>query len=184
MGRDYEDLFDLDDLNDDELQALIHEELAESPDIDAANILVRVKDGLVHLSGRTGTEAERRIAEHVVSDMVGVERYENHIVVDPVYREQAPDAADEAVVDEPDEDTLGARDDRFSASEGAHMEEDPTGRLYGTTDRARRSRRGCPGHPPTCRRPKGWATTNPKTPRTAKRTDVIHSGTQPCLSSP
>ena len=42
MTRDFEDIFRLDDLNDDELRALVRDQLADYETVDADNILVTV----------------------------------------------------------------------------------------------------------------------------------------------
>src|SRR5215217_5206531 len=65
MARDYEDIHDIDDLNDDELTGLVREHLAAHKGLDVDDIAVRTADGVVHLEGRVGTEAELRIAERV-----------------------------------------------------------------------------------------------------------------------
>jgi osmotically-inducible protein OsmY len=77
MPRDYEDIFNLDDLNDQELRELVRDELARHDGIDADSIVVRVSEGVVRLMGRVGTEGERRIADHVLSDVIGLTRFEN-----------------------------------------------------------------------------------------------------------
>src|ERR671939_1182328 len=99
MPRDYEDIFDLDDLSDDELRSLIRAELEDYETLDPDNILVRVTDGMVELSGRVGTEEERRIADHVLSDVLGIARYQNNLLVDPVRRDEEPEAVDDHLGD-------------------------------------------------------------------------------------
>ena len=86
MPRDYEDIFNLDDLNDQELRELVRDELARHDGIDADSIVVRVSEGVVRLMGRVGTEGERRIADHVLSDVIGLTRFENEIVIDEIRR--------------------------------------------------------------------------------------------------
>ncbi|HEX5436074.1 MAG TPA: BON domain-containing protein [Gemmatimonadaceae bacterium] len=106
MPRDYEDVFDLGDMSDADLRSLVIEELDAYGSIDAANVHVRVHDGLVTLSGRVGTEEERRIAERVLTDVVGVTRYKNSLVIDPIRRSQEPEAADEHLADEASRDGM------------------------------------------------------------------------------
>ena len=72
MARDFEDIRDLDDLNDDEMRQLVRERIAEHTGLDPDDITVRVEAGQVVLEGRVGTDGERRIAEHVVTDVVGI----------------------------------------------------------------------------------------------------------------
>jgi hypothetical protein len=158
MPRDYEDLFDLGDLSDDELQSLIRRELEEYDTLDADNILVRVTGGVVELSGRVGTEEERRIAEHVVTDVIGVTRFTNHLVVDEVRRDEEPEAVDEHLAEaaERGEDQLGGRDDTMHTDpEAAHLREDLDAELYGTHDVQRAIEDGTPYEPPDTPTPEG-----------------------------
>ena len=92
-----DDIFDLEDLSDDELHSLVRSEFEEYDTLDPDNILIEVKDGHVRLSGRVGTDGERRIAEHVLTDVIGVTDFENRIVVDPIRRDLEPEAADDHV---------------------------------------------------------------------------------------
>ena len=71
MAHDFEDIHDIDDLNDDELRALVRSHLAADSAIDEQDISVVVEDGVVMLAGRVGTEAELQIAEHIVTDVLG-----------------------------------------------------------------------------------------------------------------
>ena len=116
MPRDYEDIFDLDDLSDDELRSLIRAELEDYETLDSDNILVRVTNGVVELSGRVGTDEERRIADHVLSDVVGVSRYQNNLLVDPVRRDEEPEAVDDHLGNAAarGEDQLGGADEMNS----------------------------------------------------------------------
>lgn len=90
MARDYEDFSSIEDLDDDELRQLVRDRLADNADIDSDDITVDVVDGTVRLEGRVGTESELRIAEHVVTDVVGAESLENGLVVDAVRRVETP----------------------------------------------------------------------------------------------
>src|SRR5689334_7293737 len=100
MARDFEDLDDIDDLSDDELRDLVRDRLAQNDAIDADDVSVNVEDGLVRLSGRVGTEGELRIAEHVVTDSLGITNVENEIVVDAIRRADSPEAIDDHLADE------------------------------------------------------------------------------------
>ena len=134
MPRDFEDMFDLDDLSDQELRDLVRGELERHEGVDADSIVVRVSEGVVRLSGRVGTEGERRIADHLMSDVIGLRQFENEVVVDPIRRDEAPEGADQASADtaegsgEPLGDPDGPRD-------GEHPNDDELdARLYGTHD--------------------------------------------------
>src|SRR2546421_3330544 len=104
MARDFEDIFDLEDLNDGELVQLVRDRLADYDSLDADNILVTAEGGVVTLSGRIGTESELRIAEHVLTDVIGLTEYENNLVVDPIRRDEEPEAIDEHLGNEADSD--------------------------------------------------------------------------------
>ena len=136
MARDFEDLHDLDDLDDRELRDLVRERLDDTSAIDAENITVRVQDGTVHLLGRVGTESELRIAERVLTDVLGVRDYESELVVDPLRRSEESEDAEEASERNGTGDYLGDRpalqDDGSSGSGSG--DDDLESRLYGTTD--------------------------------------------------
>jgi hypothetical protein len=92
MGRerDFENIDDVDDLDDGELRRLVRDRLAEHRGLDAADITVTVHDRVVALDGRVGTEGERRVAERVVTDLVGLADVNNNLVVDSLRRAESP----------------------------------------------------------------------------------------------
>jgi hypothetical protein len=100
MAHDFEDVFDLDDLNDDELRALVRDRLAAHAGLDIDDITVSVEDGVVRLEGRVGTEAEKRIALRVVTDEIGLQQVENDLVIDPIRRAVSPEAVDDELEEE------------------------------------------------------------------------------------
>src|SRR5581483_8926286 len=100
MARDFEDLHDIDDLSDDELRGLVREHLASDSALDIDDLTIRVREGHVILDGRVGTDEERRIAEHIVTDVLGIEDYENNIFVDAVRRALNPEAIDDSLAEE------------------------------------------------------------------------------------
>ena len=156
MARDYEDIHDIDDLNDDELRDLVRTHLAADSAIDAADISVVVEDGVVLLAGRVGTEAEQQIAAHIVTDVLGVEQFENQLMVDPLRRAISPEAIDEHLVDE--EVTSGRLiGDRAVPldPEAERLEEDLDARLYGTTDVQKAIEEGTSWNPPDSPTPEG-----------------------------
>src|SRR3712207_5166161 len=99
MAHDFENIDDRDDLSDAELRRLVRERLAEHRGLDPQDITVQVQDGVVELSGRVGTEGERRIAEHVITDLIGLPSVRNDLVVDALRRAESPEAADDAQAD-------------------------------------------------------------------------------------
>ncbi|MEJ7809113.1 MAG: BON domain-containing protein [Gemmatimonadaceae bacterium] len=149
MPRDFEDIFDLDDLSDEELRALVRGELDDQETLDAENILVSVESGIVTLSGRIGTDGERRIADHILSDVIGITEFENNLVVDAIRRDEEPEAIDEHAGMQAD--TSGAplgRRPQHQDEEAGHLEEDLDARLYGTLDVQSAIEHGTPWVPP------------------------------------
>jgi hypothetical protein len=150
MAHDYEDVDDVDDLSDDELRGLVRERLAEHRALDIRDISVAVHDGVVALNGRVGTEGERRVAEHILTDVVGIDTVRNNLVVDALRRAESPEAVDEHLVDEDEHSglLLGDRPAPLSP-EADHLEEDLDARLFGTTDVRNAVENGTAWNPPT-----------------------------------
>lgn len=161
MAGDYEGMFDLDGMTDDEVQGLVRQLLQEYDTIDADNVLARVRDGVLHVSGRVGTESERRIVDHVITDVVGLREFVNDLVVDPIRRDTEPEAADDhlADVEARGEDQLGGTDAINTEPTAEHLEhQDPeslNARLYGTHDVGRAIREGTSYEPPDTPTPEG-----------------------------
>ena len=157
MARDFEDIFRLDDLNDDDLRALVRDQLAEYESIDADNILVTATNGEVVLAGRVGTEEERRVAERILSDVIGLKRYRNDLVVDEIRRDEEPEAVDDhlAVSRERHGEPLGRRPENVD-DEAEHLDEDLDARMFGTHDVQSAIERGTAWNPPDEPTPEGF----------------------------
>lgn len=158
MQRDFEDLHDLDDLSDDELRELVISQLAAHPGVDPDDITVTVEDGVVHLEGRVGTEAERLVAEHVVTDVLGIEQWENEIFVDPIRRADSPEAVDDHLAAEEATEGLLLGDRPLPMSdESEHLDEDYEVRInaFGTHDVQAAIEEGAPYIPPEQPTPEG-----------------------------
>ena len=135
MARDFEDLNSIDDLNDDELRGLVREHLAAHNALDIDDFTVEARDGLIILSGRVGTDGERLVAEHIVTDLVGAQRCQNNVFVDPTRRATNPEAVDEDLANEDRVEGLLLGDKPVPIeSETETVEEDLDAELYGTTD--------------------------------------------------
>jgi hypothetical protein len=139
MERDFENIHDVDNLSDAELRQLVRTHLAAHNALDPDNLEVRIEDRVVVLGGRVGTEGERRIAEHVVTDVLGITGVRNEILIDPIRRAEAPEAVDDHLVEEdrtdglllgdkpvPFDDEAEPVDGRDTYSAGKH--------LFGTAD--------------------------------------------------
>ncbi len=158
MARDFEDIFNPESMSDEELRALVRSELSDHQALDADSIFVSVEEGVVSLSGRVGTEGERRIAEHILTDIVGLEAFANNLVVDPIRRDEEPEDIEEHLGMEADSDQepLGRRPDNQD-DEAEHLEEDLGAQLYGTHDLQSAIERGTPWVPPDAPTQEGFA---------------------------
>lgn len=157
MARDYEDIFRLEDLNDDDLRALVREQLAGYETVDADNILVTATNGEVVLAGRVGTEEERRIAERILADVIGLKRYRNDLVVDEIRRDEEPEAIDDHLAGSRERtgEPIGRRPENVD-DEAEHLEEDLDARMYGTHDVQSAIERGTAWNPPDEPTPEGF----------------------------
>ncbi len=156
MPHDYEDIFDIEDMGDDELRALVRETLKDNRSIDPTEIFIHVRDGMVILSGRVGTEEELRITERLLSDRLGLDEIQNQLVVDSLRRAESPEAVDEHIVDEQRNEglLLGEAADR-EEDETRHLTPDENSELYGTVDINRSMEDGVPWVPPDSPTPEG-----------------------------
>ena len=157
MARDFEDIFRLDELSDEELRALVREQLADYDTVDADNILVTAANGEVVLAGRVGTEEERRIAERILADVIGLKRYRNDLVVDEIRRDEEPEAVDDhlAASRERTGQPIGRRPENVD-DEAEHLEEDLDARMFGTHDVQSAIERGTAWIPPDEPTPEGF----------------------------
>lgn len=161
MARDFEDIRHLDDLNDDELRQLVREQIAEHTGLDPDDITVRVEGGQVVLEGRVGTDGERRIAEHVVTDRVGIVDVRNELVVDPLRRAESPmDIEDHLVEEERTEGLLLGDRAPQRENEDAEVADDDLANEAGTTDVQKVIESGAPWIPPTGPTPEGMRGTD------------------------
>ena len=156
MEKDYEDIRDTDDLSDNELRALVRDTFDQQLMFDPDDVEVSVRNRVVTLSGRVGTEEEVRIAERVVTDTVGLENLRNNLVVDPIRRAESPEAIDEHLVDEQLHEglLLGGRV-RSEDPEAEHLQENLVSELFGTSDVQESIEEGIPWNPPDGPTPEG-----------------------------
>jgi hypothetical protein len=156
VEKDYEDIRDIDHLSDNELRALVRDELEMQLAIDPDDIEVSVSSGVVRLSGRVGTEEEFRVAERVVTDIAGLSKLKNEMVVDPIRRAESPEAIDEHLVDEELHEGLLLGDiPRPEDPEAQHLHENIRAELFGTTDVQQAIEGAIPWNPPEGPTPEG-----------------------------
>ena len=158
MAHDFEDMHNIEQLDDRELRDLVREQLGAHNALDVDDITVSAKDGMVTLSGRVGTDGERRIAEHVLTDVLGIEEFTNDLVIDPLRRAESPNAVDESLEDEERRSgvLLGDVEVPFSA-ESAHLADDGDAELEGSTDYQNVMERGVAWIPPEGPTPEGMS---------------------------
>jgi hypothetical protein len=156
VEKDYEDIRDIDHLTDNELRALVRDEFDAQLAFDPDDVDVSVGSGVVKLSGRVGTEEELRIVERVVTDIVGIEKVKNELVVDPIRRAESPEPIDEHVVDEEMHAGLLLGDEsRPEDPEAEHLHENIRAELFGTTDVQEAIEGAIPWNPPDGPTPEG-----------------------------
>lgn len=154
MEKDYEDIRDTEDLSDNELRALVRDTFDQQVAFDPDDVQVSVRSGIVHLSGRVGTEEELRIAERTVTDVIGLQRVESSLVVDPIRRAESPEAIDEHLADEEIHEGLLLGDTpRPEDPEAEH--ENIRAELFGTADVQQSISEGIPWNPPNGPTPEG-----------------------------
>ncbi|MBI4546182.1 MAG: BON domain-containing protein [Gemmatimonadetes bacterium] len=130
MRQDFEDLYDLGDLGDGEIAALIRQELEEYPDLDPDRVSLEVQGGFIRLTGRVGTEQELQQIEHVLTDVLGIGSYSNELVVDELVRGEYGEAVAEDVEIEAQ---TGEPADRTQDT-AEHLLENLSAEMYGARD--------------------------------------------------
>jgi hypothetical protein len=156
MARDFENLHDITELDDRELRDLVKEQLAEHGALDIDDITVSAADGHLTLSGRVGTDGERRVAEHVLTDVLGVVDFSNDLVVDPLRRGTSPAAVDEHLVDEERRSGTLLGDVAVPLSpEAEHLADSVDDDLAGTADYQKVMEDGMTWNPPDGPTPEG-----------------------------
>ena len=149
MASEFENIHDLDDLSDRELRDLVRSHLRAHNGLDADYITVRTEEGAVILEGRVGTDYERRVAEHVLTDVLGVADVRNDLVVDAIHRAESPQDIEDHLVEEERTEGLLLGDRQVPLStESEHTAEDLDSRLWGTSDVGKAIADGTPWIPP------------------------------------
>jgi hypothetical protein len=145
----FENLHDIDDLDDRELRDVVRSHLRAHHGIDADYITVLVDNGSVVLEGRVGTDYERRVAGHVLTDVLGIANVRNDLVVQAIHRAESPNDIEEHLVEEERTEGLLLGDRPVPLSpETELLEEDLDARLYGTSDVGRAIADGTSWIPP------------------------------------
>lgn len=153
---DFENLHDIADLNDRELRDVVRSHLRAHNGLDADYITVQVNDGEVTLEGRVGTDVERRVAERVLTDVLGIATVTNSLVVQAIHRAESPMDIDDHLNEEARTEGLLLGDRAVPLSpEAEHLEEDLDARLAGTSDVQKAIEEGMTWNPPESPTPEG-----------------------------
>jgi hypothetical protein len=161
MARDFEDINDIEQLDDRELRGVIREHLAAHNGLDINDLTVDVKDGAITLGGRVGTEGERRIADHILTDVLGINDFTNEVVIDPIRRAESPMDIDEHLAEEDRDEGLLLGDRAVPLSpEAEHLADLPDADLEGTTDVQESIERAAGWIPPESPTPEGLSGTD------------------------
>jgi hypothetical protein len=156
MERDFENVHDLENLDDRELRDVVREHLSAHKGLDPDDITVLAVKSHVTLTGRVGTEGERRIAEHVLTDVLGITDFTNELVVDQIRRAESPVAIDEHLADEEEHAGLLLGDVPVPLSpEADHLADDFHHDIAGTTDYEQVMEDGMTWNPPESPTPEG-----------------------------
>lgn len=156
MAHDYADLHNPDELDDHELRELVREQLGQHPALDVDLITVLAAEGKVTLSGRVGTEDERRVAEHVLTDVLGISNYANDLVVDTISRAESPMDIDDHLADEERRSgaLLGDVPQSYT-DESQHLDGEQPDDLAGSADYNKVMEEGMTWNPPDVPTPEG-----------------------------
>ena len=156
MAGDFEDLHDIENLSDRELRDLVREHLEASTALDIDDITVRVEEGCVTLEGRVGDAGEEQVAEHVLTDVLGITNFKNNLVADPIRRAESPMAIDEHLAEEDRHEGLLLGDRPVSLTdESQHLADSAETESEGTTDVGRSIEGAMPWIPPESPTPEG-----------------------------
>jgi len=149
--------YDLSAMTDDEIYDVVVQHLGEYPELDMGWITVTVQGGRVTLSGRVSSDGEVSIAQQALVDVVGVAELDNQLVVDELHRGEAPEAADDAFVQDAEvDDQLGEPNLQYQSDTAGHLMEDLEQQTYGTHDMGAAIQDGASYEPPTRPVPDGY----------------------------
>ena len=156
--RDYENIHDIEELDDTELRDLVREQLAAHAALDIDDITVTVAAGTVRMAGRVGTEGERRVAEHVLTDVLGITEFSNDLVIDSIRRAESPLDIDEQLADEERRaGTLLGDVEVPMTDESSHLADRTHDDLDGTSNYQQVMDEGLSWNPPDSPTPEGMA---------------------------
>ena len=148
MANDYDDLYDLDNISDEDLKDLVLQELSEYPEIDVDLIEIRVDEGRVVVAGRVGTEQEIQQVQQVLTDVIGLDDVTNELVVDELARGERSEGADEAWQEDFAGNPQMTQGTTRTSDTAEHLTENLEAEQFGTQDAQEAIERGTAYEPP------------------------------------
>lgn len=127
-------VYDFENLTDDEIRTIVLEQLQENTNLDIEDIDVLVKNGLVTISGRVGTDAEVQVVTAVLDDILNLENFHNDLTVDVLRRGEAPIASDDGALRDEEEDDLHSEAMDQQSDTAEHLVADLESETFGTAD--------------------------------------------------
>lgn len=91
--------------SDERIMETVSEQLTHDPHVDASEIEVQVRDGIVTLSGHVDSRRSKRHAEDIIEHLPGVIDVHNRIEIDQSFFERIKEKAQELMGSEPDSST-------------------------------------------------------------------------------
>ena len=147
MAEDFENAINLDQMTDEDIEAIVTQRLDEDEDFDVDAVEVHASNGHVTVEGRVGTEGERQHVEQILTSL-GAEDYDNNVVVDEAARTQRSEAADIAhLEDEAAQSGLG-ESAKNTSDTADHLQRDDSAEQYGTKDMKKAIEQGQTYTPP------------------------------------
>lgn len=147
MPEDYENAINVDQMDDDDIRTLIRQELDEAEKFDVDLVDVTVREGHVSVAGRVGTEGERQHVEQTLG-RIGVQNYQNDVVVDENIRARRADAADTARAEDDAAQAALGESGKSTSDTAEHLQPDDRGDMYGTRDMKKAIEEGKSYSPP------------------------------------
>lgn len=148
MADDYEGMYDLSSMDDEEVRDLVREQLGDYAELDVERVGVEVTEGKVTLSGRVGTEQEYQQVEHVLTDVLGIADVRNDMVIDELTRGEQAEAADVALADRMSSEGPSSGGANRTEDTAEHLMTDTAAEQFGTSDVAEAVERGYSYNPP------------------------------------
>jgi hypothetical protein len=103
-----------------------------------------------------GDAGEEQVAEHVLTDILGITKFRNELVSDPIRRAESPMAIDDHLADEDRHEGLLLGDRPVPLSdESEHLADSPEEESEGTTDVGKSIEGAMPWIPPESPTPEG-----------------------------